>query len=87
MVGIPDGDTYSNVQASEARRRGLTLKFSRRMGNVYPRAIDLVERHKVDVDILVSHYFDLDGTPDAFKMQADEEPGFIKSVVYPAGST
>lgn len=85
MVGIPDGDTYSNVQASEARRRGLTLKFSRRMGNVYPRAIELVEQKKVDVDVLVSHHFDLDGTPDAFKMQADEEQGFIKSVIYPSG--
>ncbi|MFK7994411.1 MAG: zinc-binding dehydrogenase [Granulosicoccus sp.] len=83
MVGIPDGDTYTNIQASEARRRGLTLKFSRRMGNVYPRAIDLVEQNKVDVDSLVSHHFKLDGTPDAFKQQADEDPGFIKAVVYP----
>ncbi|MFK7857218.1 MAG: zinc-binding dehydrogenase [Granulosicoccus sp.] len=85
MVGIPDGDVYSNVQASEARRRGLTLKFSRRMGNVYPRAIELVENKQVDVDVLVSHHFNLDGTPDAFRMQADEAPGFIKSVVYPSG--
>lgn len=85
MVGIPDGDTYSNIQASEARRRGLTLKFSRRMGNVYPRAIELVAQNKIDVDILVSHHFDLQGSSDAFKIQADEEPGFIKSVVYPSG--
>ncbi len=85
MVGIPDGDTYSNIQASEARRRGLTAKFSRRMGNVYPRAIDLVKLKKVDVDGLVSHHFDLDGTPDAFRIQADEEAGFIKAMVYPPG--
>lgn len=86
MVGIPDGDIYGNVMASEARRRGLTLKFSRRMGDVYPRAIELVRQKKVDVDILVSHHFNLESTPDAFRMQADEEPGFIKSVVYPFGS-
>lgn len=85
MVGIPDGDTYTNVQASEARRRGLTLKFSRRMGDVYPRAIELVSEGKVDVDLLISHQFTLDETPDAFKMQADQELGLVKSIVYPSG--
>lgn len=85
MVGIPDGDRYSHVVASEARRRGLTIKFSRRMGNVYPRAIELVSGRKVDVDVLVSHQFNLESTPDAFRMQADEEPGFIKGMVYPSG--
>ncbi|MFK8080071.1 MAG: zinc-binding dehydrogenase [Granulosicoccus sp.] len=85
VVGIPDGDIYSNLQASEARRRGLTLKFSRRMGNVYPRAIELVEKQQVDVDILVSHHFNLDGSPDVFRMQADEDPDFIKGVVCPHG--
>lgn len=84
MVGIPDGDSYTNIQASEARRRGLTLKFSRRMGNVYPRAIELVEQNKVDVDVLVSHHFNLGGTADAFAMQANEELGFIKSVICPS---
>jgi len=85
LVGIPDGDIYTDIRASEVRRRGLTLKFSRRMGNVYPRAIDLVAQGKVDVDALVSHHFDLGGTPDAFKLQADEDPDLIKSVVYPSG--
>lgn len=86
MVGIPDGDTYTNIQASEARRRALTLKFSRRMGDVYPRAIELVSQKKVNVDLLVSHQFNLDDVPDAFRMQADEALGLVKSIVYPSGS-
>lgn len=86
LVGIPDGDSYASMEAAEVRRRGLTLKFSRRMGEVYPRAIELVHNKKVDVDALVSHHFDLDGTPEAFKMQADEQVGFVKSIVYPFGA-
>ena len=41
LVGIPDGDAYT-LSASDARRRGLKIKFVRRMGDDYPRAIDLV---------------------------------------------
>lgn len=84
LVGIPDGDTYSPVSAAQARRRGLTIRFSRRMGNVYPRAIQLVQDKRVDVDVLVTHRFGLPDTANAFSMQADEADGLIKSIVYPS---
>ena len=57
LIGIPDGDTYTMFSAAQARRRGLDLRFSRRMGNVYDRAISLVEQGKVDVDTLITHRF------------------------------
>lgn len=85
LAGIPDGDVYSTISAAEARRRGLSIKFSRRMGDVYPRAIDLVATGKIDVDVLVTHRFELEQTSDAFNMQADEHDGLIKSLVYPSG--
>ena len=85
LVGIPDGNVYSPISAAEARRRGLGVKFSRRMGNVYPRAIELVSNKQVDVDAMVSDHFSLDDTASAFAMQADEAEGFIKAIVYPAG--
>lgn len=84
LVGIPDGDVYSSISASEARRRGLCIKFSRRMGHVYPRAIELVQSKKVDVNVMVSHRFPLASTAEAFALQADEAEGFIKSIVYPS---
>ena len=49
LVGIPDGDIYT-LPAAEARRRALKVKFARRMGEVYPRAIALVREGRVDVD-------------------------------------
>jgi len=87
LVGIPDGDEYSPITSSVARRKGITIKFSRRMGDVYPRAIELVKNSLVDVDSLISHRFSLEQTADAFAMQAsqqaNEQGRHIKSLVYP----
>lgn len=87
LVGIPDGNHYSPMDASEARRKGLKLKMSRRMGNVYPRAIELVHQSKVNVDAMVSHRFSLEDSADAFEMQANDTDGLIKSIIYPNGNT
>jgi L-iditol 2-dehydrogenase len=46
LAGIPDGEAYT-LPASEARRRGLKIKFARRMGDDYPRAIELVASGRV----------------------------------------
>lgn len=82
MVGIPDGDEYT-LPAAETRRRGLKIKFARRMGEVYPRAIELVERRRVDVASLVTHEVGLDEAPQAFRRHADNEPGVIKTLIHP----
>ena len=58
LVGIPDGDRTS-FSAGAARRKGLTLVMVRRMGEVYPRAIDLAARGLVDLAPLVSDVFPL----------------------------
>ncbi|MCR4521600.1 MULTISPECIES: zinc-binding dehydrogenase [Bosea] len=84
LVGIPDGDSYV-IPAAEARRRGLNIKFSRRMGHVYPRAIELVAQGKVDVEAVVSHRFPLADGPAAFRRHADNEAGMVKSMIYPGG--
>ncbi|MGH7004148.1 MAG: zinc-dependent alcohol dehydrogenase [Alphaproteobacteria bacterium] len=82
LVGIPDGDIYT-LPAAEARRRALKVKFARRMGEVYPRAIALVAEGKVDVASLVTHQVSLDEAPDLFRSHADNAPGYIKSLIYP----
>lgn len=84
LVGIPDGDTYT-MPAAEARRRGLSIKFSRRMGHVYPRAIELIAAGKVDVAAVVSHRIGLAETPSTFAALARDEPGYLKVMIYPNG--
>ena len=82
LVGIPDGDTYT-LPAADARRRALKIKFARRMGEVYPRAIQLVAAGQVDVVSMVTHRIRLDETPGAFKALAENVPGYIKTLIYP----
>jgi L-iditol 2-dehydrogenase len=82
LVGIPDGDVY-HLPAAEARRRGLSIRFSRRMGHVYPRAIELIAHGRVDVRALVTRTFALEQGPDAFRRHARSEPGLVKSIIFP----
>ena len=72
LDGIPDEDVTS-FPASVARRKGLTLAVVRRMKEVYPRAIDLVERGVVDVASLVTHRLPLEEVERAFAVAAARE--------------
>jgi L-iditol 2-dehydrogenase len=65
LVGIP-GNDRTTFTAGLARRKGLTLVMSRRMKEVYPRTISLVERGLVDLASLVTADFPLRRAPEAF---------------------
>lgn len=82
LVGIPDGDEFS-LTASLVRRKGLTIKLSRRMGNIYPRAIEYVQRGLIDVNAIVTHSWPLERVSDAFAMLADYQDEAIKVVLEP----
>jgi L-iditol 2-dehydrogenase len=84
LVGIPDEDR-TTLPAGLARRKGLTLALSRRMNHVYPRAIDLVRRGRVDVSSLVTHRFALPDSAEAFRFAAARRGG--KVLVEPARTT
>jgi L-iditol 2-dehydrogenase len=85
LVGIPDGGEYPALAAAEPRRRALTIRFSRRAPEVYPRAIALLASRRVDVQSIVTHRFDLAQTPQAFEQMAQGNPDYVKTIVYPNG--
>ena len=80
LAGIPAGDR-SSFSASVARRKGLTLVLVRRMKEVYPRALRLVEAGAVDVQSLVSHRLPLESVGEAFAVAARRDG--LKVVVEP----
>ena len=84
LVGIPEGNLYT-LTADVARRKGLSIKFSRRMGDVYPRTIRLVAEGRIDVDAIVSHRFPIGEAPAAFAMQAAYADRALKTLIYPNG--
>lgn len=69
LAGIPDGDT-TTFTASLARRKGLTIAMTRRMNDVYPRAISLAARGVVDLESLVSRRAALSEAAGAFTSAA-----------------
>jgi L-iditol 2-dehydrogenase len=72
IVGIPSEPRIS-FPAGRARRKGLTLVLSQRMGHVYPRAIRLVASGRVDVRSLVTYRFPLAESRVAFEAAARRE--------------
>jgi L-iditol 2-dehydrogenase len=81
LAGIPGGDDRTSFSASIARRKGATLALVRRMKEVYPRAVRLVETGAVELQPLVTHRFSLDRVGDAFEVAARREG--LKVVVEP----
>ena len=82
LVGIPDGDVYT-LPAADARRRGLKIKFARRMGDVYPLAIQFLAAGTIDVRSVVTHRLGLEEAPAAFKALAENAPGYAKVLIDP----
>jgi L-iditol 2-dehydrogenase len=80
LCGIPSGNRTS-FKASTVRRKGLTIKFVRRMRHTYPRAIEMVKIGQIDVRSLVTHRFSLDQYQEAFQV-ANERAG-LKVVINP----
>ena len=80
LVGIPSEDNCQ-FRHSPARRKGLTIVFSRRMKHTYPRAIRLVESGAVDVKRLITHRFPLAKARRAFEIAAGYKDRVIKAVI------
>jgi len=80
MVGIPT-ESKLELPAAPARRKGLTVKFSRRMKHTYSRAIPLVATGRVNVAELITHRFPLTEADKAFALNADYQDGVVKVVV------
>ena len=80
LVGIPSEDQCL-FKHSTARRKGLTIIFSRRMKHTYPRAIQLVASGRVDLKNLVSHRFPLARAAEAFALNATYHDNVTKIII------
>lgn len=86
LVGIPAHDR-TEFGHSVPRRKGLTVRFSRRMKHVYPRALAVVT-HPLMAGVLqglVSHRFTLSQSRTAFDLAESLADGVVKAVIEPQG--
>jgi L-iditol 2-dehydrogenase len=84
LVGIPADDDCRFIH-SEARRKGLTLIFSRRMKHTLTRAIQLAggRSPQIALDELISHRWTLGASARAFSRNARYADEVIKSIIQP----
>ncbi len=80
LCGIPPVEEFC-LQHSVARRKGLTIKFARRMKHTYPRALELARRGLVQLDALATHRYPLAQVVAAFETAAAMRDGVVKAVI------
>jgi L-iditol 2-dehydrogenase len=80
LVGIPSEDRLA-IKASAPRRKGLTVKFCRRMKHTYPRAIHLAGHGRVNLRALISHRFPLAQAAAAFALNAAYRDQVVKIII------
>lgn len=80
LVGIPAEDVLK-IRVSTARRKGLTLAFSRRTKHAYPRAIALALAGDVDLASLATHRFPLKDAARALALMEAYADGVIRPIV------
>jgi len=73
-----DGVTLPGIRIM---RKGLTLRFVRRMKNTFERAIHLVDTGCVDLKGLISHEFPLADVAEAFARAEKRSPDILKAVI------
>jgi L-iditol 2-dehydrogenase len=82
LVGYWSADEVT-LPGITAMRKGLTLRFVRRMKHTFPRAIDLVRGGQIDLSTLITHEFPLDRVAEAFARAEQRSPDVVKAVVVP----
>lgn len=80
MAGIPREDV-AIFPAHTVRRKGLTIKYVRRMKHTYPRAIPMVWDGLVNVERLITHRFPLEKVTEAYQLVASYKDGVIKALI------
>lgn len=80
LVGIPSDDRLA-LKHSTARRKGLTIRLSRRMKHTYPRAIRLAGQGRVDLHRIISHRFPLERVAEAFQLNTAYRDNVVKIII------
>lgn len=80
IVGIPDVDEIP-IPIHELRRKEITIVNIRRQNHCTKKTIDLLENRKLNVDSMVTHYFSLEKTKEAFDLVANYQDGVIKAMI------
>ncbi len=80
LLGIPESDEIV-LPIHELRRKEVTILNIRRQVHCTQKAIDLLARHEVNMDAMVTHHFPLEETQKAFDLVASYGDGVMKAMI------
>lgn len=80
IIGIPEVDDIP-FPIHELRRKEITVVNIRRQVHCTPKAIDLLEEKKINMDDMATHYFSLDQIQEAFDFVAGYKDGVMKAMI------
>ncbi len=80
IVGIPDSNRVA-FDIHKLRRQEISIQNVRRQNLCIPTAIDLIEKKLLDVDLMATHFFNLERAQEAFDLVAGYKNGVIKAMI------
>lgn len=80
LVGYWKADQVT-LPGIRAMRKGLTIRFVRRMKHMFPRALELLRQGLVNLPALISHEFKFSEVAEAFARAEKRSPDFLKTVI------
>ncbi len=81
IVGIPPTLDEWILPAHEIRLKEICIKNVRRQNHCVEQALDMITNKEFDVNIMVTHRFNLDEAKSAFKMVDNYEDGVLKAMI------
>jgi L-iditol 2-dehydrogenase len=80
LIGYWKADQVT-LPGIQAMRKGLTIRFVRRMKHTFPRALELIRQGVVNLPALISHEFPFHEITQAFARAERRSPDVLKAVV------
>ncbi len=80
LVGVPAEDRIS-FRASVPRRKGVTIKFDRRMKHTYARCMALWQAGRVNLQAMATHHFPLERLGEALQLVIARGDGVLKAMI------
>ena len=81
LIGIPGAANRVSFDINQLRRKEICIQNVRRQNNFVQKAIDMIARKEIDVNLMVTHRFAFDRTQEAFEMVTDYQDGVVKAMV------
>ena len=81
LIGIPGGRNRVSFDINLLRRKEICIQNVRRQNNCVQRAIDMIARKEIDVNVMVTHRLPFAQTQEGFNMVADYRDGVVKAMV------